>query len=60
MTDRNRQVRNASQATRTAADVLAEGWQDGEDFEISFIATDTRSQQTPTRQSGQQQPVRRS
>jgi len=33
-------------ATRTASDVLAEGWQDGEDFEISFMATDTRGQQT--------------
>lgn len=32
-------------ATRTAADVLADGWQDGDDFEISF--TITTSEQPP-------------
>lgn len=58
MTDRNRAARNAAQATRTAADVLAEGWQDGEDFEISFMATDTRGTQTQTGRS--QQSTRRS
>jgi hypothetical protein len=34
----------AAQVPRTAADVLADGWQDGDDFEISFIMTDPRSQ----------------
>ena len=43
---------------RTAADVLAEGWQEGEDFEISFMATDTRGQQSTG--TGRQQSGRRS
>jgi hypothetical protein len=29
----------SAQVPRTAADVLADGWQDGDDFEISFIVT---------------------
>jgi hypothetical protein len=54
-----RQRQNPStQVPRTAADVLAEGWQDGDDFEISFIATDTRGQQQ--RGQDQQQTDRRS
>ncbi len=49
-----RQRQNPStQVPRTAADVLAEGWQDGEDFEISFMATDTRSPQTRAGQAAQ-------
>lgn len=54
MPGRQRQNPN-TQVPRTAADVLAEGWKDGDDFEISFLATDTRS---PQQQSGRsQQPA---
>lgn len=45
MPGRQRQS-TSTQVPRTAADVLAEGWQEGEDFEISFMATDTRGRQS--------------
>jgi len=43
----------AAQVPRTAADVLADGWQEGDDFEIAFIMSD------PRQASGQTQQTRR-
>lgn len=45
----------STQVPRTAADVLADGWQDGEDFEISFLVTDTRGQSGGQAQQGRGQ-----